>query len=77
MYRSTCFSFKQSKKPKLDIKEVEGWDDKEGSDKKRIFIKAMSDYHPDKNSSEEFGEKWHFLTEEISKSLTHFHEMLK
>ncbi|PIK41986.1 hypothetical protein BSL78_21154 [Apostichopus japonicus] len=63
--------------PKLDIKEVEDWDEKEQSVKKRLLIKAMSDYHPDKNSKDEYGEKWHFLTEEISKNITYFHEILK
>lgn len=60
-----------------DLKELDGWDDKSKSEKKKILLKAMADYHPDKNPKDKHGEKWHFLAQEITKSITSFHEIIK
>ncbi|KAJ8022685.1 hypothetical protein HOLleu_37653 [Holothuria leucospilota] len=67
----------KSQPPKLDIKDLKGWDSKENKAKKRILIKALNDYHPDKNSKEEHGVEWHFLTQEISKNINWFHDRIK
>ena len=47
------------------------------STKKKLLLKFLSDYHPDRNSAEDHGEKWHVLAEEITKKVTYFYEQLK
>ena len=45
--------------------------------KKKLLLKFLSDYHPDRNNEKDFGKKWEVLAEEITKKVTHFYECLK
>ncbi|KAJ8022684.1 hypothetical protein HOLleu_37652 [Holothuria leucospilota] len=67
----------KSQPPKLDVKDLTDWDVKDNKTKKRILMKALNDYHPDKNSKDEYGVEWHFLVQEISKNITSFHDRIK
>mgnify|MGYP001810562861 CR=1 FL=1 len=49
-------------------------DDKE---LKRAYKTALTHYHPDKNSSNEFGLEWHFTAEHITKELNVNFERIK
>ena len=44
---------------------------------KKLFQKAVINYHPDKQDVERFGMKWKVLSEEITKLLTNFYEVYK
>ncbi|XP_071829721.1 uncharacterized protein [Apostichopus japonicus] len=67
----------KNKPVKFDFKLVEGWSEKTRKTRKRLLMDTMRDYHPDKNSTEQYGEDWHFLVEEISKILNDFHDIIK
>ena len=45
--------------------------------KKKVLLKFLSDYHPDKNAAKDHGEKWQVLAEEITKLVTAHYERLK
>jgi len=47
------------------------------STKKKLLLKFLSDYHPDRNSAKEYGEKWSVLSEEITKHVTRHYESMK
>ncbi|KAK7108007.1 uncharacterized protein [Littorina saxatilis] len=64
--------------PKLTVDELEELPDwVEVQDLKKLFLKAVVHYHPDKVQEEEHGAKWKVLTEEITKLLTAHYECLK
>ena len=44
---------------------------------KKSVREAIIHYHPDKNSKQEFGSKWYFISEEITKNLNTFYNTLK
>ena len=44
---------------------------------KKLYLKAVIHYHPDKVSEEEHGKKWKVLTEEITKILLRTYECYK
>ena len=44
---------------------------------KKLFLKAIVHYHPDKVDVERFGEKTKVLNEEITKYLSSFYEVTK
>ena len=45
--------------------------------KKKLLLKFLSDYHPDRNSAKDHGEKWNVLSEEITKHVTRHYECMK
>ena len=45
--------------------------------KKKLLLKFLSDYHPDRNGGKNFGKKWEVLAEEITKKVTRFYEFMK
>ena len=45
--------------------------------KKKLLLKFLSDYHPDRNVGQDYGKKWEVLAEEITKKVTYFYECLK
>ena len=45
--------------------------------KKKLLLKFLSDYHPDRNGEKKFGKKWEVLAEEITKKVTHYYECMK
>ena len=45
--------------------------------KKKVLLKFLSDYHPDKNAAKDHGEKWQVLAEEITKLVTARYERMK
>ena len=45
--------------------------------KKKLLLKFLSDYHPDRNSEKDHGKKWQVLAEEITKMVTRFYECMK
>lgn len=59
--------------------EMEDWDELETTSKryKRLLIKALAVYHPDKVDEEMYGKKWKVLCEEITKMLTFHYESTK
>ena len=57
-----------------DCDEVMG---KSMKDLKKLFQKAVINYHPDKQDEEKFGIKWKILCEEITKYLSAFYEFTK
>ena len=44
---------------------------------KKLFQKAVINYHPDKQDEEKYGIKWKILCEEITKYLSAFYEITK
>lgn len=44
---------------------------------KKCLQKAITHYHPDRNSIEEYGPEWHFTADEITKNLTKLYEVMK
>ena len=49
----------------------------DSSNIKESVRNALIHYHPDKNSKQEFGTKWYFISESIAKHLNTFYGMLK
>ena len=45
--------------------------------KKKLLLKFLSDYHPDRNSEKNYGKKWEVLAEEITKRITSYYECMK
>lgn len=64
-------------KPSED--EMEDWEKLETTSKayKKLLIKALSVYHPDKVDEGIYGKKWKVLCEEITKMLTFHYESTK
>jgi hypothetical protein len=44
---------------------------------RKCLQKAITHYHPDRNSIDEYGTEWHFTADEITKNLTKFYELIK
>ena len=44
---------------------------------KKLYLRAVIHYHPDRVDEEEHGAKWKVLTEEITKLLTSSYEIYK
>lgn len=55
------------------------WDSLERGTKeyKKVLIKALAVFHPDKVDDKEHGMKWKVLSEEITKMITHYYENTK
>jgi len=63
---------------KKELKEIIERDDyAENGRKKKLLLKFLSDYHPDRNLADTYGKKWEVLSEEITKRVTNFYERLK
>ena len=65
------------KKPSED--EMEDWEELKTTSKayKKLLIKALAVYHPDKVDEGVYGKKWKVLCEEITKMLTFHYESTK
>lgn len=55
------------------------WDSLEKGTKeyKKLLVKALAVFHPDKVNEKEHGMKWKVLSEEITKMITHYYENTK
>ncbi|XP_031557582.1 uncharacterized protein LOC116294173 [Actinia tenebrosa] len=68
---------KNSKWVKPSEKDMAKWAKMKKKDFKKVLLKGIYDYHPDKIDAEEHCEKWKTLCEEITKLLTAHYDYLK